>query len=147
MSAVPIASIPGLSLRGSLGWTRATFQSEAELASPLLEDDEDPDPDPGLDPEEEEGGTSVQPGDLFPMVPEWSGTLGAAFSRGPLTIEVDGHWTGRQFLIGDEGNEETFPRIDADRAPGHERRMDDRPDPPSSPGSRTSSTPASTPSG
>jgi outer membrane receptor protein involved in Fe transport len=113
----PLPAAPGLSLRGSLGWTRATFQSPAELASPLIEEEEDPadPPDPG---EAEGGATEVEPGDLFPMVPEFSATFGASYRRGPAAVTVEGSWTGRQFLIGDEGNEETLPRIDASTVVG-----------------------------
>ena len=109
----PLPAVPGLTVRGSLGWTRATFQSPAELASPLLEEEEEDPADPPDPGEEEAGPTEVEPGDLFPMVPELSATFGAAYRRGPATVSVEGSWTGRQFLIGDEGNEETFPRIDA----------------------------------
>ena len=90
----PLAAAPGLSLSTSLGWTRATFQSRADLASPLAQD-------------------MVEPGDRLPMVPELSATFGAAYERGGATVGVDATWTGRQFLIGDESNEETLPRLAA----------------------------------
>ncbi len=110
VAARPIASVPGLTVRTSAGWSRATFQSEAELASPLVEDDPPP---PGSPPDDDEGATLVGPGDLFPMVPELSATLGLTFQRGALTVGIDGSWTGSQFLIGDENNEEEFPKVDA----------------------------------
>jgi iron complex outermembrane receptor protein len=91
----PLRVAPELSVTSSLGWTRATFQSPADLASPLL------DPEP------------VEPGDRFPMVPELSAALGARYDRGQVRIGFDATWTGGQFLIGDERNKEVFPRLDA----------------------------------
>ena len=112
-AGAPLPGLPGLTLTGSLAWTRATFQSEAELASPLVEEEEEdpgaPPPPPGTD--DEEGAVHVQPGDLFPMVPQLTGTLGARYRAGATSVEVEADWTGRQFLVGDEGNEEEFPRV------------------------------------
>ena len=113
-AGAPFPALPGLTLTGSLAWTRATFESEAELASPLVEEEEDPGappPPPGTD--DDEGAVHVEPGDLFPMVPQLTGTLEARYEAGATAVEVEAEWTGRQFLVGDEGNEEEFPRVSA----------------------------------
>jgi outer membrane receptor protein involved in Fe transport len=104
----PLGAAPGLSVTGSFGWTRATFQSHASLASPLVEDSVPPGGPPP-----DEGPTEVEPGDRFPMVPALSASLGAAYELGSATIGVEATWTGSQFLIGDEGNDEEFPRVGA----------------------------------
>jgi outer membrane receptor protein involved in Fe transport len=98
----------------SLAWTRATFESHAELASPLVEEPDStaPPPPPGTPPHDE-GAVEVEPGDLFPMVPQLTGSLAVRYRWGPTSLELEGEWTGSQFLIGDEGNEEEFDRIAA----------------------------------
>lgn len=101
----PLPMVPGVRMTGSFGWTRATFQSHAELASPLVDDD----PPPGGD--DDEGPTVVEPGDRFPMVPELSATVGAEYEKGPASVGIEARWTGRQFLVGDEGNQEDFARL------------------------------------
>jgi len=103
----PLPSLPGLQLSASLAWTRATFETEAELASPLVEEDSLP---PGALPE---GAVDVEPGDLFPMIPQLAGTLGLRYDLGATTLAVEGSWTGRRYLVGDEGNEEEFDRLGA----------------------------------
>ncbi len=105
LGGAPLSGLPGLRASASLAWTRATFESHAELASPLVEDDPPP---PGTDPE---AAVEVEPGDLFPMIPQLSGTFDVRYETGGTTIGVEGSWTGRRFLIGDEGNEEQFPRL------------------------------------
>jgi iron complex outermembrane recepter protein len=110
-AGAPLPGLPGLTVRGSLAWTRATFQSEADLASPLVEEeDEEEEPGPP-DGDDEEGAVHVEPGDRFPMVPQLSATLGARYRAGATSVEVEAEWMGRQFLVGDEGNEEEFPRL------------------------------------
>jgi iron complex outermembrane receptor protein len=104
-SGTPLARVPALRLSGSLAWTRATFQSPAELASPLLE----PDTTAGGD---DDGPVVVEPGDRFPMVPELSASVGATYRIGSITLGTEASWTGSQYLIGDEGNEEELPRLD-----------------------------------
>jgi outer membrane receptor protein involved in Fe transport len=105
IAGAPLAALPGLDVTATLAWTRATFESEAELASPLVEDDPPP---PGTPPE---GAVEVGPGDLFPMTPQLSGSLAVRYAMGASTLVVEGSWTGRQFLVGDEGNEEEFDRL------------------------------------
>ncbi len=110
----PLPGLPGLTLTGSLSWTRATFQSDAVLASPLVEEEDPsaPPPPPGSPPEEE-GGVQVEPGDLFPMIPQLAGTLGARYRAGATSVHVEAEWTGAQFLVGDEGNDEDFEKVEA----------------------------------
>jgi outer membrane receptor protein involved in Fe transport len=103
----PLDAIPGLEVHGSFAWTRATFQTNAVLASPLVDDDP---PDPG-DPVDDEGPTEVEPGDRFPMVPEYSATLGGTYRIGAFSAGAEASWIGRQYLVGDEGNEEEFDRL------------------------------------
>jgi hypothetical protein len=103
--ATPIAAVPGLEVSGTLAWTRATFESHAELASPLVEDDPPP---PGTPPD---GAVEVEPGDLFPMVPQLSGSLAVRYETPTTTLELEGAWTGRRFMVGDEGNEEEFGHL------------------------------------
>jgi outer membrane receptor protein involved in Fe transport len=100
----PLERVPGLRLSASLAWTRATFQSRAVLASPLLE--------PDTTAAGDDGPVEVEPGDRFPMVPDLSASVGAAYEIGTLTLGVEASWTGSQYLIGDEGNEEEHPRLD-----------------------------------
>ena len=107
ITGTPVPAATGLRLHGSFGWTRATFESSAVLASPLVE--EEPPPGEPVD----DGPTEVEPGDRFPMVPEFSATLGGSYQHRSLTFGVEAAWTGRQYLIGDEGNEEEYPRLAA----------------------------------
>jgi iron complex outermembrane receptor protein len=107
-AGAPLPGLPGLELTGSLAWTRATFQSEASLASPLVEDDGDTDP-----PDGGSGAVEVDPGDVFPMVPELAATLGVQFTRGSTRLGVEGEWTGGQFLVGDEGNQEALEKLES----------------------------------
>jgi outer membrane receptor protein involved in Fe transport len=101
----PLPGLPGLRVSTSLAWTRATFESEAELASPLVEEDSVP---PGTPPE---GAVRVEPGDLFPMIPQLAGTLGVTYDAASTTVAIETSWVGRRFLVGDEGNEEEFGRL------------------------------------
>ena len=109
--ARPLAGLPGVTLTGALGWTRATFESSATLAAPFLDDDGDA--------VEEVGGVGegpeapeVEPGDRFPMVPELSIAAGVRYASGRTSVELDWRWVGEQFLIGDEGNESLFDKLD-----------------------------------
>jgi outer membrane receptor protein involved in Fe transport len=105
-SATPLRGVSALRLSGSVAWTRATFESPAELASPLLEPDTTA---TGAD----DGPVVVEPGDRFPMVPELSASLGATYRVGSVTLGAEASWTGSQYLVGDEGNDEELPRLDA----------------------------------
>jgi iron complex outermembrane receptor protein len=69
-------------------FTRATFQSRAELATPVL---------PGTE--------TVQPGNRLPLVPEHRINLGADYRPWPwLQLTAGAGWVSPQFLRGDESN-------------------------------------------
>lgn len=69
-------------------FTRATFQSRAELATPLP---------PGTE--------TVQPGDRLSLVPEHRINIGADYRPWPwLQLTAGTGWVGSQFLRGDESN-------------------------------------------
>ena len=98
--AMPFRGKHELAITGSLGWTRATFESSAVLAAPFLDEDEQ-----GAPPE-------VEPGDRFPMVPEFSVSAGVAYAFFRTSVALQALWVGEQFLIGDEGNEAPFKKLD-----------------------------------
>lgn len=105
---------PLLELRGSLALTRATFQSEATLASALLGDDDDEEePSAGAAQADEDdgdgdGAVRVGPGDRFAMVPGVTAEMGIAYSPGRWRFELEGAYTGRQHFVGDEDNRAAF---------------------------------------
>ena len=105
-----LASAPGprFEVRGSLALTRATFQSEALLASALVEDDDDEDALEAGDDTDGYGGVEVAPGDRFAMVPAVHWSAGAVYRPGAWQIGLDGRYTGRQYFIGDEANTRAF---------------------------------------
>jgi outer membrane receptor protein involved in Fe transport len=88
----------GHTLYANYGYTRASFRTEAEtfsiradsayVASPLF------------------GENAVEVGDRLPLVPEHQMRFGAAVALGAgFEAGVDGRYTGRQWLRGDEANE------------------------------------------
>jgi len=83
----------GHSLYANYAWTRATFQSAAEIFS-IREDFG--------------GENEVQPGDELPLVPAHQFKLGGSF-RLPsgFFAGADGRYIGTQWLRGDEANEES----------------------------------------
>ena len=111
LALAPFSSVPSLTVRTAMGWTRATFESEATLSAPFFDDDEEEGPgDPTG------GGEAtppqVEPGDRFPMVPSLTASLGVQYDRGSTVFEVTTAWVGGQFLVGDEGNEATLGKLD-----------------------------------
>ena len=90
-----------LTVTGSLGWTRATFESSAVLAAPFLDEDE------------LEDAPEVEPGDRFPMVPELSASAGVMYAFPNTSLALQARRVGEQFLIGDEGNEAPFGKLEA----------------------------------
>ena len=89
-----------VSLRGRFGgvleprlnyaFTRATFQSRAELATPVP---------PGTE--------NIQPGDRLPLVPEHRINLGVDYRPWPwLQLTLGAGWVSSQFLRGDEVNQQ-----------------------------------------
>jgi outer membrane receptor protein involved in Fe transport len=87
-----------LNLRGRWGrtldaylnyaYTLATFQTRAEVATPLP---------PGTE--------TVQPGDVMPLVPQQRLNVGVNYRPWPwLTVSAEGIYVGSQYLRGDETN-------------------------------------------
>ena len=110
LSLLPFSSVP-LTVRTATGWTRATFESEATLSAPFLDDDEAGGPaDPVGD--NEPTPPQVEPGDRFPMVPSLTAHLGLRYDLSETVFELTGGWVGAQFLVGDEGNEATLGKLD-----------------------------------
>ena len=110
LTLLPFSSVP-LTVRTAMGWTRATFESEATLSAPFLDDDEaggPADPMGGADPTPPQ----VEPGDRFPMVPSLTANLGLRYDLSETVFEINGGWVGGQFLVGDEGNDATFGKLD-----------------------------------
>ncbi len=105
LALIPLVSLPSLSVRTVVGWTRATFESEAVLSAPFLDgDDGSGDPQ---DPNDPDGPTApqVEPGDRFPMVPSLTVSVGVRYDLNEAVFEMTGGWVGSQFLVGDEGND------------------------------------------
>ena len=110
LALVPLATVAPLTINAAVGWTRATFQSEAVLSAPFLDGDDDgpADPDDGDGPTAPE----VEPGDRFPMVPSLTANVGVRYDTDESAIELTASWVGKQFLVGDEGNDATAGRLD-----------------------------------
>ena len=111
LSVVPFSSLP-LTVRTAMGWTRATFESEAILSAPFLDDDDETggtgDPMADGDPTPPQ----VEPGDRFPMVPILTANLGLRYDLSATVFELTGGWVGGQFLVGDEGNDATLGKLE-----------------------------------
>ena len=108
LSLVPFSSFP-LTVRTEMGWTRATFESEATLSAPFFDDDPGGPGDPMAgDPTPPQ----VAPGDRFPMVPSLTANLGLRYDLSETVFEINGGWVGGQFLVGDEGNDATLGKLD-----------------------------------
>jgi outer membrane receptor protein involved in Fe transport len=81
----------GHSAYANYAWTRATFQSAAEIFSIR---------------EEAGGENEVEPGDRLPLVPDHQVKFGASFRLpGRIQLGVDARYVGEQWLRGDEANE------------------------------------------
>ncbi len=82
---------PGHMLYANYAWTRATFQTEADIFSLR---------------EEFGGENTTAPGDRLPLVPEHQVKAGVNL-RFPMGLRagLDARWIGEQFLRGDEANE------------------------------------------
>ncbi|MEW5928127.1 MAG: TonB-dependent receptor [Gemmatimonadota bacterium] len=103
-----------LELRGSLALTRATFRSEATLASALLVDGDDDSAAPGPDDDgEHPGAVEVEPGNRFAMVPGVTAEGGVRYSPGRWGVELEGTYVGSQFFLGDEWNRMEFGKLPA----------------------------------
>ena len=109
LALVPFSSVPSLTVRTAMGWTRATFESEAVLSAPFLNGDG------GTGgPSTGDGPTApqVEPGDRFPMVPDLTASFGLRYDLNENAFELTGGWVGGQFLVGDEGNDATAGKLD-----------------------------------
>lgn len=95
--------LAGLELRGTVALTRATFQSEASLASALVGDD-DEGGESGSGEDEPSGAVEVGPGDHFAMVPGITWTAAGEYSAHGWRAELEGAYVGSQYFIGDEWN-------------------------------------------
>ncbi|MGH7517550.1 MAG: TonB-dependent receptor [Gemmatimonadales bacterium] len=81
----------GHSAYANYAWTRATFQSVAEIFSIR---------------EEAGGENEVEPGDRLPLVPDHQVKFGASVRLpGRIQLGVDARYVGEQWLRGDEANE------------------------------------------
>ena len=81
----------GHALHASYAYTRATFQTEAEIFSIR---------------EAEGGENETEPGDRLPLVPDQTLTVGGSLSLpARLTAGADVRYTGERWLRGDEANE------------------------------------------
>jgi outer membrane receptor protein involved in Fe transport len=89
----------GHSLYLNYAYTLATFRSQAEIFSPLIDEE--------LGVENE-----VRPGNRFPQVPDHQLKGGTDIRVGKhFTLGADGRYIGKQYFRGDEGNNR--PRLDS----------------------------------
>jgi iron complex outermembrane recepter protein len=94
----------GHSIYANYAYTRATFQSDADLFTIRSAS--------GVNPETGDTvtnpfptGNEVIPGDRFPLVPDHQVKLGGLLKVGEyLSVGADGRYIGKQFLRGDEAN-------------------------------------------
>jgi outer membrane receptor protein involved in Fe transport len=91
----------GHSVYLNYSYTRATFQSEAEVFS--IRSTDEVDGEPVLNPFPTEN--QVAPGSRFPLVPDHQIKLGGLARIGrSLSLGADGRYIGKQYLRGDEAN-------------------------------------------
>ncbi len=80
----------GHSVYANYAWTRATFETTADIFSVL---------------EAQGGNNTVAPGDRLPLVPEHQIKFGAAFQLpSQISVGADGRYIGHQWLRSDEAN-------------------------------------------
>lgn len=91
----------GHSVYLNYAFTRATFQSAADLFT--IRSTEDVDGEPVINPFPTDN--AVTPGSRFPLVPDHQIKLGGLARVGPyVSLGADGRYIGKQFLRGDEAN-------------------------------------------
>lgn len=91
----------GHSLYLNYSYTRATFQTDAEVFS--IRETEEIDGEPVINPFPT--GNAVTPGSRFPLVPDHQIKLGGLARLGRyVSVGADGRYTGKQYLRGDEAN-------------------------------------------
>ena len=88
----------GHSLYANYAFTRATFQSQADIFTIRSVDDPSvPNPFPAEN--------QVEPGDRFPLVPDHQIKFGGLLRVGRyISVGADGRYFGKQYLRGDEAN-------------------------------------------
>ena len=91
----------GHSLYLNYSYTRATFQTDAEVFS--IREADEVDGQPVINPFPTEN--NVTPGSRFPLVPDHQIKLGGLARIGRyVSVGADGRYTGKQYLRGDEAN-------------------------------------------
>ena len=91
----------GHSLYLNYSYTRATFQTDAEVFS--IREADEVDGEPVINPFPT--GNDVTPGNRFPLVPDHQVKLGGLARIGRyVSVGADGRDTGKQYLRGDEAN-------------------------------------------
>jgi iron complex outermembrane recepter protein len=91
----------GHSLYLNYSYTRATFQTDAEVFS--IREADEVDGEPVINPFPT--GNDVTPGNRFPLVPDHQIKLGGLARIGRyVSVGADGRYTGKQYLRGDEAN-------------------------------------------
>ena len=97
----------GHSLYANYAFTRATYQSEADIFSIREAGDEppeDPDEEPIINPFPTEN--EVEAGKRFPLVPDHQIKFGGLVRVGRyVSVGADGRYIGKQYLRGDESND------------------------------------------
>ena len=111
LALIPLVSLPSLSVRTAMGWTRATFESEAVLSTPFLDGDDRAGEAGGPNAGDGPTAPQVEPGDRFPMVPSLTASVGLRYDLNEGAFELTGGWVGEQFLVGDEGNAATAGKL------------------------------------
>jgi len=112
LELIPLVSLPSLSVRTAMGWTRATFESEAVLSAPFLNGDDGAGEAGGSNAGDAPSAPQVEPGDRFPMVPNLTASVGLRYDVNESVFELSGAWVGGQFLVGDEGNAAVAGKLD-----------------------------------
>jgi outer membrane receptor protein involved in Fe transport len=112
LALIPLMSVPSLTIRTAVGWTRATFESEAILSAPFLDGDDGAGETGGPNAGDGPTAPQVEPGDQFPMVPSFTASVGLRYDLNESAFELTGGWVGGQFLVGDEGNDATAGKLD-----------------------------------
>ena len=112
LALIPFMSVPSLTIRTAVGWTRATFESEAILSAPFLDGDDGAGETGGPNAGDGPTAPQVEPGDQFPMVPSLTASVGLRYDLNESAFELTGGWVGGQFLVGDEGNDATAGKLD-----------------------------------
>ena len=102
-AATAYAFPAGHSIYLNYAFTRATFQTSADIFSIRSAGGDEGDPEAVINPFP--SGNSVTPGSRFPLVPDHQVKFGGLARIGRyVSVGADGRYTGKQFLRGDEAN-------------------------------------------